>query len=243
MLRQFDVIVVSKDFNSEKKVEPPFTDPSLAWFFVSDINEGLAQSEAEWIVVTWDGLNVNREFLNNLAECNGSFPMVDALAPRVKKLSGKFEGGSILSKKGGFSRIPENEKLRYVAIPHPAIAAFSRRIAQRTGKIDTSLPTEFQLADYTLRMLHAGGRLFSIPYLVIDEAKPAEFSTSIKDYNEGCIKALYKGLGFGEAMKFAIHHPASFGTLFKNRKKLNAQRESSITLSKMKPGMLRDIRE
>lgn len=243
MLRQFDVIVVSENFNKEKAIEPPFTDSSLAWFFVNDINEGLAQSEAEWILIIREGLNVDRNFLNNLAECNGAFPMVDALAPRVKKLSGKFEGSRTLAKKGGFTEISESEKMRYVAAPHPAVAAFSRRIVQRTGKVDTSLPAEFQLADYTLRMLHAGGRLFSIPYLVIDETKPIAFNASIKEYSEGCIKALYKGLGFGEAVKYAIRHPASFVTLFKSRKKLNEQRESSITLSKMKPGMLRDIRE
>lgn len=243
MLRQFDVIVVSEKFTPGNSIVPPFTDPSLAWFFVSDINEGLAQSEAEWIVIVKDGLNVDRNFLNNLAECNGAFPMVDAIAPRLKKQAGNFESGKILAKKGGFAEIPENAKLRYAAAPHPAVAAFSRRIIQRTGKVDTSLPAEFQLADYALRMLHAGGRLFSIPYLVIEETRPVEFKTSKKSFNGGYIKVLYKGLGFGEALKFAIRHPATFGTLFKNRKKLNAQRESSITLSKMNPEMLRDIRE
>lgn len=243
MLRQFDVIVVNENYSSKNSVKPPFTDPSLAWFFVNNVNEGLAQSEAEWILIVRDGLNVDRNFLNNLAECNGAFPMADALAPRIKMQSGKFKGGWLLAQKGGFTEIQENEKMRYVAAPNPAVAAFSRRIVQRTGKVDTSLPAEFQLADYSLRMLHAGGRLFSVPYLVIDEVRPIEFRTTQKEGNEGCIKALYKGLGFIEALKFAIRHPSTFAILFKNRKKLNALRESAITLSKMSQKMLQDIRE
>lgn len=243
MLRQFDVIVVSKKFSSRISTKPPFTDPSLAWFFVSDVNEGLAESEAEWIVVVNDCMNIDRDFLNNLAECNGAFPMADALAPRVRTKSGKFESGRILAKKGGFVEISEDAKMRYVAAPHPSIAAFSRRIIQRTGKMDTSLPDEFMLADYTLRMLHAGGRMFSIPYLVINEVMPIESQTSEKEYIDGCVKSLYKGLGFWEAMKFAVHHPAAIATLFRNRKKLNAQREATITLSKMNARMLQDIRE
>lgn len=243
MLRQFDVIVVNDKFSSEDSIEPPFTDPSLAWFFVADINEGLARSEAEWILITRDSLNVDRNFLNNLAECNGAFPMADALAPRIKTLSGEFKGGWLLAQKGGFREIPENEKMRYVAAPNPAVAAFSRRIIQRTGKVDTSLPPEFQLTDYTLRMLHAGGRLFSIPYLVIEETSPAKFDTGKKEFNDGCIQVLYKSLGLAESLKFAFQHPGALKALFKNRKKLNIQRERSTALSKMNPGMLQDIRE
>lgn len=241
MLRQFDVIVVSKRFADGAKTTPPFTDPSLGWFFVDDINKGFEASEAEWIVVASEHVKVTREFLNNLAECNASFPMVDALAPRIRTAKG-FVGAKVIGKKGDFVQIDEKASIRYVAAPQPDIVAFSRRIVQRTGRIDNSLLENFQLADYSLRMLHAGGRMLSVPYLVI-EGTPADSPLDPKEYNTGCIRTLYKSLGITAAGKFALRHPLAWFSLFSGLKSLNIMREAAISLSKMTPEMLRDIRE
>ena len=249
MLRQFDVIVVSGRFkadtaNSAQDTQqniPPFTDPSLGWFFVDDINKGLEASEAEWIVVATENVEITRDFLNNLAECNASFPMADALAPRIKA-AGKFLGGSIIAKNGDFEQISENSAIRFVAGPHPDVAAFSRRIVQRTGRVDTTLPARFQLTDYSLRMLHAGGRMLSVPYLVID-GNPTDSQIDPKEYDTGCVRTLYKSLGITAAGKFALRHPRAWSALFRGHKALNAKREAAISLSKMTPEMLRDIKE
>ena len=243
MLRQFDVIVVSERFANGSTIPPtpPFTDPSLGWFFVDDINKGLEASEAEWIIVASEQVKVTREFLNNLAECNASFPMVDALAPRIRTANG-FVGAKVIGKNGDFVQIDENASIRYVAAPQPDIAAFSRRIVQRTGRVDNSLPEEFQLADYSLRMLHAGGRMLNIPYLVI-EGSPDNKSQNTKEYNAGCIKTLYKSLGISAAGKFALRHPQSWISLFSELKALNIKRKAAISLSKMTAEMLHEIRE
>lgn len=242
MFRQFDVIVVGNKYKDNASIEPPFSDPALGWFFTNDINDALSKTEAEWIVLARDSVKVTRDFLNNLAECNSAFPMVDAFAPRIRCASGHFKSARILCKKNGFSEIAEDSSLRYVAAPHPDIAAFSRRIVQRTGKVDTSFPHQLQLADYSLRMLHAGGRLFSVPYLVIDES--AEFTDntlSKKDFENNCAKILYKGLGLIEALKYGIHHLHTLLPLFKERKTLTTKRSAAISLSKMTPEMFQSI--
>ncbi|MBO7413464.1 MAG: hypothetical protein J6U20_07365 [Fibrobacter sp.] len=241
MLRQFDVIVVSERFKDGTTATPPFTDPSLGWFFVDNINNGLENCEAEWVIVATDHVEITREFLNNLAECNASFPMADALAPRIKA-AGKFLGGSIIAKNGSFVQISEDSPIRFVAGPHPDIAAFSRRIVQRTGRVDTTLPAPFQLIDYSLRMLHAGGRMLSIPYLVI-EGTPSDCPFAPKECNAGCVRTLYKSLGIAAAGKFTMRHPKSWLALFNGIKALNAKREAAISLSKMTPEMFKDIKE
>lgn len=242
MFRQFDVIVVFDKIESGNIPEPSFTDPSLGWFFTDDINDALSKTEAEWIVIARESVNVTRDFLNNLAECNCSFPMADALAPRIRTAEGRFKSGRVLNKKGDFVEISELSKMRYVAAPHPSIAAYSRRIIQRTGTVDTSFPWEFQFVDYSLRMLHAGGHLFSIPYLVIDEnPSKTEEALDIKESNDACIKALYKSFGLWEAFKFAMRHPSSISSLFKNRKQLAKLRRAATDLSKMTEKMRSDI--
>ena len=114
--------------------------------------------------------------------------MVDAFAPRIRIKSNvyqeshadlnknnviidkiKFLGGYLLrptAKGSGFIEIDENAPMRYVAAPHPYLGIYSRRIIQRTGGFDITLPPTARLADFTLRMMHAGGKMFSVPYLV-----------------------------------------------------------------------------
>lgn len=179
-MRQFDVFVFSESFDESdelhrNKIQPPFTDAELGWFFTNDWNKHLNEIEGEWVVFAHPDIKIDREFLNNVADVTDSFPMVDAFAPRIRieqsssSHAKKFLGGYLLKrplKGSGFVEIDENAPMCYVAAPHPHLAVFSRRIIQRTGGFDTTLPANARLADYTLRMMHAGGKMFSVPYLV-----------------------------------------------------------------------------
>ena len=188
-MRQFDVFVFSESFDESdelhrNKIQPPFTDAELGWFFTNDWNKHLNEIEGEWVVFAHPSIKIDREFLNSLADVTDSFPMVDAFAPRIRVETHvhtapsstkqntdkrRFFSGSLLkraAKGSGFVEIGENTPMCYVAAPHPYLAVFSRRIIQRTGGFDTTLPANARLADYTLRMMHAGGKMFSVPYLV-----------------------------------------------------------------------------
>ena len=179
-MRQFDVFVFSESFDESdelhrNKIQPPFTDAELGWFFTNDWNKHLNEIEGEWVVFAHPCIKIDREFLNNVADVTDSFPMVDAFAPRIRieqscsSHAKRFLSGYLLKrplKGSGFVEIDENSPMRYVAAPHPYLAVFSRRIIQRTGGFDTTLPANARLADYTLRMMHAGGKMFSVPYLV-----------------------------------------------------------------------------
>ena len=138
-MKQFDVIVWSHEENPQFPSEPPFTDPALGWFFGNDINASIQESEAEWIVFAHASAKVDRTFLNDLAQAIESFPMVDAFAPRIATgKDGKFLAGYLRSGRKGFSMIPDDSKLRYVAAPTPYVAAFSRHIVRLTGGFDRS---------------------------------------------------------------------------------------------------------
>ncbi|WP_295678195.1 hypothetical protein [uncultured Fibrobacter sp.] len=243
MLRQFDVIVVSKRFADGAKPTPPFTDPSLGWFFVDDINKGFEASEAEWIVVASEQVKVTREFLNNLAECNASFPMVDALAPRIHCLKDNtFHSGFRLDPHNGMCMLDENAKMRFVAAPHPLIGAYSRRIVQRTGKVDASLSYRAQVVDFTLRMLHAGGKMFSVPYLVANTSEAVDdtlFDNS-KSLDEFTF-AMFKSLGLWTNRKFLMRHAGTLYGLWKRRKELEEKRDKAILLSKLDKKFLEEL--
>ena len=170
-MRQFDVFVFDENFDEAqgKIPQPPFTDPELGWFFTNNWNKHLNEIEGEWVVFAHPSIKIDRSFLNNVAEVTDSFPMVDAFAPRIRTDKRKFLSGYTLrtaAKGSGFIEIDENAPLRYVAAPHPYLGIYSRRIIQRTGGFDTTLPPTARLADFTLRMMHAGGKMFSVPYLV-----------------------------------------------------------------------------
>ncbi len=170
-MRQFDVFVFDENFDEaqDKIPQPPFTDAELGWFFTNDWNKHLNEIEGEWVIFAHPCIKIDRTFLNNVAEVTDSFPMVDAFAPRIRTDKRKFLSGYILrpaAKGSGFIEIDENAPMRYVAAPHPYLGIYSRRIIQRTGGFDMTLPPTARLADFTLRMMHAGGKMFSVPYLV-----------------------------------------------------------------------------
>ena len=262
-MRQFDVFVLNRAGNSELDCaaapEPPFTDPALGWFFTDSFNKRLNESDAEWIVFADSSIDITRDFLNNLAETISAFPMVDAFAPRIRceKTRGEatktaaepalenglargeanvwWESGFILDKKQGVRPIPEDSKIRYAAGPSPRLAAFSRRIVQRTGAFDESLPIESQLLDYSLRMLHAGGKMFYVPYLV------ATSSVSTNSTLNDLIPVLYKSLGFGKVLPLILRKPSTIMPILKNRKELGAKRDKATVLTKLKENFLKEL--
>ena len=257
-MRQFDVFVFDENYDEAqgKLPQPPFTDPELGWFFTSDWNKHLDEIEGEWVIFAHPSIKINRNFLNNVAEVTDSFPMVDAFAPRIRTDKGKFLGGYLLkpaAKGSGFVEIDENAPLRYVAAPHPFLAVFSRRIIQRTGGFDTTLPEYARLADFTLRMMHAGGKMFSVPYLVAQATnEEAETVVSKASSEKACglmgvrdLKSttivLSKAFGAEASVPFALHHPSVILTLLRNRKQRKEKRKAATLLSKLKADFLKEV--
>ncbi|MDY6330166.1 MAG: hypothetical protein SPL52_01540 [Fibrobacter sp.] len=257
-MRQFDVFVFDENFDESqgKHPQPPFTDPELGWFFTNDWNKHLNEIEGEWVVFAHPSIRIDRQFLNNVAEVTDGFPMVDAFAPRIRTDKGNFLGGYLLmpaAKGSGFVEIDENAPLRYVAAPHPFLAVFSRRIIQRTGGFDTTLPEYARLADFTLRMMHAGGKMFSVPYLVA-QATNEEAETVVSNANSEkacCLMGvrdlksiaiiLSKAFGAEASVPFALHHPSVIPTLLRNRKQRKEKRKAATLLSKLKADFLKEV--
>ena len=257
-MRQFDVFVFDENFDESqgKHPQPPFTDPELGWFFSNDWNKHLNEIEGEWVVFAHPSIRIDRQFLNNVAEVTDGFPMVDAFAPRIRTDKENFLGGYLLmpaAKGSGFVEIDENAPLRYVAAPHPFLAVFSRRIIQRTGGFDTTLPEYARLADFTLRMMHAGGKMFSVPYLVA-QATNEEAETVVSNANseKACgligvrdLKSiaiiLSKAFGAEASVPFALHHPSVIPTLLRNRKQRKEKRKAATLLSKLKADFLKEV--
>lgn len=257
-MRQFDVFVFDENFDESqgKLPQPPFTDPELGWFFTNDWNKHLNEIEGEWVVFAHPSIRIDRQFLNNVAEVTDGFPMVDAFAPRIRTDKENFLGGYLLmpaAKGSGFVEIDENAPLRYVAAPHPFLAVFSRRIIQRTGGFDTTLPEYARLADFTLRMMHAGGKMFSVPYLVAQATnEEAETVVSNASSEKACclmgvrdLKSiaiiLSKTFGAEASVPFALHHPSVIPTLLRNRKQRKEKRKAATLLSKLKADFLKEV--
>ena len=257
-MRQFDVFVFDENYDEAqgKLPQPPFTDPELGWFYTNDWNRHLDEIEGEWVVFAHPSIKIDRNFLNNVAEVTDGFPMVDAFAPRIRTDKGNFLGGYLLkpaSKGSGFVEIDENAPLRYVAAPHPYLGIFSRRIIQRTGGFDTTLPESARLADFTLRMMHAGGKMFSVPYLVAqatnEEAETVVSNASsekarglmgVRDLKSTAI-VLSKAFGAEASVPFALHHPSVILTLLRNRKQRKEKRKAATLLSKLKADFLKEV--
>ena len=229
-MRQFDVFIFEKDNPNFAQWKPTFEDQALGWFHDSDWNRPLQDIDAEWVVFAHPAVTIDRDFLNNLAQVIEGFPMVDAFAPRVK-INGHFHGGLLLNKSKGFEPISEKETMRFVAAPNPMVAVFSSRIIQRTGLFDLDLPSEFRLLDYALRMAHAGGKMFNVPYLVTNAT-----DTSSLIY--------YKNLPAGMLTAFTLRHPTmlpKFLGVDKSKKRRQFKRDKATALSKLTTEYLKDI--
>ncbi len=248
-MRQFDVFVFEKDSPRFEQWSPSFEDPALGWFHDSDWNRPLHNIDAEWVVFAHPAVTVDRNFLNNLAQVIEGFPMVDAFAPRVK-FNGHFYGGLQLNKGKEFAPISENETMRFVAAPNPTIAVFSSRIIQRTGLFDLDLPPEFRLLDYALRMAHAGGKMFNMPYLVasLNEGDFTGLLTGQFMHEKQAIAPLweiyYKTLPVGMLSAFTFRHltmlPKFLG-FDKSKKHRQFKRDKATALSKLNADYLKEI--
>ena len=248
-MRQFDVIILEEASKKLDNWTPPFEDSALGWQRSSDWNKPLQNIDAEWVVFANPAVTIDRDFLNSLAECIEGFPMVDAFAPRVK-FDGHFYGGLLLNGAKGFTTISENEQMRFVAAPNPLIAVFSSRIIQRTGSFDLGFPPKFRLLDYTLRMAHAGGKMFSIPYLVatLSECDNAELLTGQYLHEKQAISPLweifYKNLPASSLTGFTLRHPTKIPKFLgfdKDKKLRKFKRDKATDLSKFSAKYLKEI--
>jgi len=235
----------SPQFNSWK---PSLEDKALGWFHDTDWNRPLQELEAEWIIFTHPSVTIDRYFLNTLAEVNDGFPMVDALAPRIK-FQGHFYGGILLNGSKGYIPLSEEATLRYVAAPHPLLGVFSRRIIQRTGLFDMDLPPEFRLLDYSLRMAHAGGKMFNVPYLTTtanqewlkenaDNMAPilTEKFLSHKQSISPLWEIFYKDRNATDLLGYTLRHISTwsrFAGLDKEHKARDTKRDKATSLSKL----------
>lgn len=236
-MRQFDVFVFENEGPQFNQWKPSFEDPALGWFHDSDWNRPLQELEAEWIIFTHPSVNIDRDFLNNLAQVTDSFPMVDAFAPRLKQAE-HFFGGLLVNTAKGFSPISEESPMRFVAAPHPFIGVFSRRIIQRTGIFDLDLPPRLRLLDYTLRMAHAGGKMFSVPYLVTTFKGNAE--TDLRQYAVAQWQIIYKNLPILNLLVYTLRHPTTFLQFFSTNK-LKIKQDKATSLSKLTAEYLKEI--
>ena len=252
-MRQFDVFVFDENFDETQGQisQPPFTDPELGWFFTNDWNKHINEIEGEWVVFAHPCIKIDREFLNNVAEVTDGFPMVDAFAPRIRTNNGNFLGGYLLKRRtkgSGLVEIDENSPMRYVAAPHPLLGIYSRRIVQRTGGFDTSLPASARLADFTLRMMHAGGKMFSVPYLVAqatndvaeNAAKALGHEADAQELKATAL-VLSKAFGIEASLPFAIYHPSVIPMLMRNRQSRKEKRKAATLLSKLKAEFLKEV--
>ncbi len=242
-MRQFDIFIRGTKGDIQT-FRPPFTDKALEWFYNPSFNANANKTEAEWIVFVTENVLITREFLNALAECIASFPAVDAFTPAVRFQDQTFERGFLLSKKDGLKMMDENSLLRFAAAPHPEIVAISRRAFQRTGLFDESLPPTLQTTDFAFRLLHAGCKLFYVPYLVAEVSTKKHFDfLKTKADRESLIQILFKSFGLQHIFKQLLKHPQSILPLWKNRKSLVDKREKAILLSKLSKSFLKDIKE
>ena len=236
-MRQFDVFVFENEGPQFDQWKPTFEDPALGWFHDSDWNRPLQGLEAEWIIFTHPSVNIDRDFLNNLAQVTDGFPMVDAFAPRLKQAE-HFYGGILVNTSKGFSPISEESPMRFVAAPHPFLGVFSRRIIQRTGIFDLDLPPQLRLIDYALRMAHAGGKMFSVPYLVTTVKENAEIV--LRQDTVAQWQIIYKNLPILNLLAYTLRHPTTFLQFF-STDKLKIKQDKATSLSKLTAEYLKEI--
>ena len=242
-MREFDVLVWGLD--ESETHEPPFKDRALEFHFTNSFNRALKNIDAEWVVLAHKSINIDREFLNSLAIATGEYPMVDAFSPRIRTKDGNFVSGFTLDSRLMLKMIPENSAMRFVASPHPYIVAFSSRIIQRTGAFDTCIQHTAQIADYSLRMLHAGGVMFSLPYLVastIDENANVPGDNIYSGAERELLYAKVKSFGIFENIPYIALHPCSAMFCIRHRKELLEKRNKAILLSKLEKNFLQKIR-
>lgn len=237
MARQFDVFL-----HSSEELEAPFTDRALGWFFTKNPNEKMAQSNAEWVIFASAGVEISRQLLNYLADAAATFTNADSFAPNVLFESGKASCGAVYDKAAGFAELSGETQPRFAAITSEHFGMFSRRILQRTGGFDETLPEAARLADLSLRTLHAGGKTLSLPGIEVASNLPegAPWFTQ-KAHRTAVANILYKSLGWGPTLNYLARHPGAVPAFQGGLSKLRKKREMVTDTSKLGRETLREI--
>ena len=98
-------------------------------------------------------------------------------------------------------------------------------------------------------MMHAGGKMFSVPYLVAQANNEVEASASeiapkshlayVPDLKASAI-ILSKAFGIEASLPFTLHHPSVIPTLLRNRSVIKAKRKAATQLSKLTADFLKE---
>jgi hypothetical protein len=106
-------------------------------------------------------------------------------------------------------------------------------------------------------MMHAGGKMFSVPYLVAQATSDgaeavtgnnrkenahnlAEMRAGMRDLKSIAI-ILSKAFGAEASVPFALHHPSVIPTLLRNHKQRKEKRKAATLLSKLKADFLKEV--
>ena len=92
-------------------------------------------------------------------------------------------------------------------------------------------------------MLHAGGKMFSVPSLVACLAPETNVpaSASPNEHADDLALALVKAFGYWKNRKFLLRHASTLRTLWNKRKELENMRDKAILLSKLDKKFLDDL--
>lgn len=237
MARQFDVFILSGE-----QLEQPFTDKALGWFCTKKPNGKMAESTAEWVIFASAGVKISRPLLDDLADAAATFTNVDSFAPTVFFENGTASTGAVYDKASGFSELKGETQPKFAAITSEHFGMFSRRILQRTGGFDETLPEAARLADLSLRTLHAGGKTLTLPGIEVAStiAECAPWFAQ-KGNRTALASILYKALGWGPALNYLARHPGTVPAFQSGLSQLRRKREMVTDSSKLGRDFLKEI--
>ena len=87
-------------------------------------------------------------------------------------------------------------------------------------------------------MLHAGGKMFSVPYLV---ANTTSDISEMQQAKNDLAYALVKSFGIPRNIRFLARNPKAFYFIWKNRKELFEKRDKATLLSKFRKSDLAEL--
>ena len=110
---------------------------------------------------------------------------------------------------------------------------------QRTGRLDDTLTQSTMFADFAFRMLHAGGKMFSVPYLVANTT--GNLSETGTKATKHFAYALVKSFGILHNLRFLVKNPKVSYFIWKKRKEIFEKRDKATLLSKLKNDFLAEL--
>lgn len=239
-MRQFNIIIFDENILRLKNFNPQLKDQALCWIKSNDWNNSIQNLDAPWTIFAHSLININKDFLDALANAIYEFPMVDAFSPTILCKDKSYNG--LLINKNGLATLPINSPMRFIATPTNALAVFSTRIIQRTGSFDIDLPKNFRLIDYALRMAHAGGKMFYLPALFAyaSENFQEQNAQQITEKINAQWQIIYKSLPLKILFKFMLNNPKTFANLL-HTKNIKLKRNKATILSKLSTEYLAQI--